>query len=143
MFEVTREFEFCFGHRLWNYKGKCHNLHGHNGKACVTLRGDKLNQLGMIIDFVEMKRIIATWIDSTIDHTLLLFKDDPLVKTLQENGEKVLPLDVNPTTENIAKLIYDFCVEKGLPVEKVTMWETTYSYATYFGGETPSIVVEE
>jgi 6-pyruvoyltetrahydropterin/6-carboxytetrahydropterin synthase len=133
MFKVTREFEFCFGHRLSDYDGKCFNLHGHNGKACVTLAGDRLNKLGMVVDFVEMKRVIATWIDATLDHTLLLQKDDPLVKTLQAAGEKVLPLDVNPTTENMAKLIFDFCVSKNLPVYEVTMWETAYSYATYRG----------
>jgi 6-pyruvoyltetrahydropterin/6-carboxytetrahydropterin synthase len=133
MFLVTREFEFCFGHRLMDYDGKCHNLHGHNAKVCVTLAGEQLNPLGMVVDFVEMKRIISSWIDSTLDHTLLLHQADPLVKTLQAVGEKVLPLPVNPTTENLAKLVYDFCVSKSLPVREVTLWETTYSHATYQG----------
>lgn len=131
MFRVTREFEFCFGHRLMDYDGKCRQLHGHNGKACVTLAGDTLNRLGMVVDFVEMKRTLAAWIDATLDHTLLLHQDDPLVKVLQAAGERVLPLPVNPTTENIAKLIFDYATAKGLPVAEVTMWETTYSYATY------------
>ena len=134
MFRVTREFEFCFGHRLMDYDGKCRQIHGHNGKACVTLAGDRLNRLGMIVDFVEMKRVLATWIDATLDHTLLLHEDDPLVKTLQAAGEKVLPLPVNPTTDNMAKLIYEYAESKGLPVVEVTMWETTYSYATYSKG---------
>jgi 6-pyruvoyltetrahydropterin/6-carboxytetrahydropterin synthase len=134
MFRVTREFEFCCGHRLMDYDGKCRQIHGHNGKACVTLAGDQLNHLGMVMDFVEMKRVLATWIDATLDHTLLLHQDDPLVKTLQAAGEKVLPLGVNPTTENLAKLIYEYAESKGLPVVEVTMWETTYSYATYSKG---------
>jgi 6-pyruvoyltetrahydropterin/6-carboxytetrahydropterin synthase len=131
MFRVTREFEFCFGHRLMDYDGKCRQIHGHNGKACVTLAGDSLNGLGMVVDFVEMKRVLGTWIDATLDHTLLLHQDDPLVKVLQAAGEKVLPLPANPTTENMAKLIYEYAESKGLPVVEVTMWETTYSYATY------------
>ena len=135
MFRVTREFEFCFGHRLMDYDGKCRNLHGHNGKACVTLEGNDLNAMGMIVDFVEMKRIIAAWIDSTLDHTLLLHRNDPLVRTLQAAGEKVLAIDANPTTENMAKLIFDYCASKNLPVAEVTMWETTYSYATYRGAK--------
>jgi 6-pyruvoyltetrahydropterin/6-carboxytetrahydropterin synthase len=134
MFRVTREFEFCFGHRLMDYDGKCRQIHGHNGKACVTLAGDNLNGLGMVMDFVEMKRVLATWIDATLDHTLLLHQDDPLVKVLRAAGEKVLPLPVNPTTENMAKLIYEYAESKGLPVVEVTMWETTYSYATYSKG---------
>jgi len=141
MFRVTREFEFCFGHRLMDYDGKCRNLHGHNGKATVTLAGDQLDRQGMIVDFIEMKRVIASWIDFTLDHTLLLHKDDPLVKVLQAAGERVLPLDASPTTENMAKLIYDFVASKGLPVVEVTMWETSYSYATYRGEEHPVTVV--
>lgn len=131
MFRVTREFEFCFGHRLLDYPGKCRNVHGHNGKACVTLAADRLDRLGMVVDFVEIKRVIGTWIDETLDHTLLLHKDDPLVRTLQAAGEKVLAMDASPTTENMAKLIYDYAASRGLPVVEVTMWETTYSYATY------------
>ncbi len=134
MFRVTREFEFCFGHRLMDYDGKCRQLHGHNGKACLTLAGDKLNGLGMVMDFVEMKRVLGTWIDATLDHTLLLHQDDPLVKVLQAAGEKVLPLPANPTTENMAKLIYEYAESKGLPVVEVTLWETAYSYATYSKG---------
>jgi 6-pyruvoyltetrahydropterin/6-carboxytetrahydropterin synthase len=131
MFRVTREFEFCFGHRLKDYDGKCRNIHGHNGKACVTLESDSLDRLGMVVDFVEMKRLIGTWIDNTFDHTLLLHKDDPLVKTLQAAGVKVLALEVSPTTENLAKIIFEYAKSKGLPVVEVTLWETPYSYATY------------
>jgi 6-pyruvoyltetrahydropterin/6-carboxytetrahydropterin synthase len=131
MFRVTREFEFCFGHRLMDYPGKCRHLHGHNAKVAVTLAGPTLDQLGMVVDFVEIKRVLAGWIDETLDHTLLLHKNDPLVKTLQAVGEKVLPLDMTPTTENLAKLVYEYARSKGLPVVEVTLWETPYSFATY------------
>ena|SRR5688572_8174506 len=134
MFRVTREFEFCFGHRLLDYPGKCRHIHGHNAKVCVTLAGDQLDRLGMVVDFAEIKRVLAGWIDETLDHSLLLHKDDPLVKTLQSAGEKVVTLDVSPTTENLAKLIYEYAAGRGLPVEEVTVWETTYSYATYRAG---------
>jgi 6-pyruvoyltetrahydropterin/6-carboxytetrahydropterin synthase len=131
MFRVTREFEFCFGHRLLDYPGKCRNIHGHNGKACVTLAAERLDRLGMVVDFVEIKRVIGTWINETLDHTLLLHKDDPLLRTVQAAGEKVLALEVSPTTENMARLIFDYAASRGLPVVEVTMWETAYSYATY------------
>jgi 6-pyruvoyltetrahydropterin/6-carboxytetrahydropterin synthase len=131
MFRVTREFEFCFGHRLMDYPGKCRHLHGHNAKVAVTLEATTLDQLGMVVDFVEIKRVLAGWIDETLDHTLLLHKIDPLVKTLQTAGEKVLPLDATPTTENLAKLVFDYAAKQGLPVVEVTLWETPYSFATY------------
>jgi 6-pyruvoyltetrahydropterin/6-carboxytetrahydropterin synthase len=133
MFRVTREFEFCFAHRLMNYQGKCQNLHGHNAKACITLEAMSLDQLGMVVDFVEIKRVVGTWIDATFDHTLLLHKDDPLVDLLSNAGEKVLALGVTPTTENLAKMIYEYAEECDLPVVEVTLWETPYSYATYSG----------
>jgi 6-pyruvoyltetrahydropterin/6-carboxytetrahydropterin synthase len=131
MFRVTREFEFCFGHRLRDYPGKCRHLHGHNAKLAVTLEAESLDRLGMVVDFVEIKRVLAGWIDETLDHTLLLHKDDPLVKTLQAAGEKVLPLDATPTTENLAKLVFEYAKGRGLPVVEVTLWETPYSFATY------------
>ena len=134
MFRVTREFEFCFGHRLRDYPGKCRHLHGHNAKVAVTLEAESLDRLGMVVDFVEMKRVLAGWIDETFDHTLLLHRDDPLVKTLQSAGEKVLPLDVIPTTENLARLVFEYVRDRGLPVVEVTLWETPYSFATYRPG---------
>jgi 6-pyruvoyltetrahydropterin/6-carboxytetrahydropterin synthase len=131
MFRVTREFEFCFGHRLMDYPGKCRHIHGHNAKVCVTLESESLDRLGMVVDFVEMKRVLAGWLDETFDHTLLLHRDDPLVQTLREAGEKVLPLEVTPTTENLARLVFEYAKGRGLPVVEVTLWETPYSYATY------------
>ena len=138
MFRVTREFEFCFGHRLRDYPGKCRHLHGHNARVAVTLEAETLDRLGMVVDFVEMKRVLAGWIDETLDHTLLLHRDDPLVKTLQGAGEKVLALDVIPTTENLARLVFEYATDRGLPVVEVTLWETPYSFATYRPGRPAS-----
>ena len=47
MFRVTKEIFFCYGHRLLNYAGKCRNLHGHNGKAVITVETPSLDALGM------------------------------------------------------------------------------------------------
>lgn len=133
MFRVTREFHFCYGHRLLNYDGKCRNLHGHNGTAIVTLTGDKLDSLGMVMDFSQMKRVLQHWIDETIDHKMLLHRDDPVLKYLQSKNEPVVVLDVNPTAENIAKYIFDYAKGQGFPVTEVTLWETESCCATYAG----------
>jgi 6-pyruvoyltetrahydropterin/6-carboxytetrahydropterin synthase len=134
MFRVTREFHFCYGHRLLDYAGKCRHLHGHNGKAVVTLEGPALDRLGMLMDFSEMKRVVQTWIDQTIDHKMLLNRDDPVLAYLRERGEPVVVLDVNPTAENIAKLIFDYTRAQGFPVIEVRLWETESCCATYTGG---------
>jgi 6-pyruvoyltetrahydropterin/6-carboxytetrahydropterin synthase len=131
MFRVTKELYFCYGHRLLNYAGKCRYLHGHNGKAVVTVEAAALDPLGMVIDFGDLKRVLGGWIDDTLDHKMLLHKDDPIIPELKRQGEPFVVLDVNPTAENIARLIYDFARSKGLPVVEVTLWETENSFATY------------
>lgn len=131
MFQVTREMLFCYGHRLLNYEGKCRHLHGHNGRVVVTLEGPGLDDRGMLLDFGDIKRILQSWIDQTLDHNMLLHRDDPVLPILQQYNERVYPMDVNPTAENIAKLIFDYGRERGLPIISVTLWETENCCATY------------
>ncbi|AWM40781.1 6-carboxy-5,6,7,8-tetrahydropterin synthase [Gemmata obscuriglobus] len=131
MFRVTKEIHFCYGHRLLNYAGKCRNLHGHNGKAVVTVETESLDALGMVVDFTEIKRVIGKWIDDTLDHRMLLHQDDPIIPELERQGEPFIALDVNPTAETIARLIFDRAVAQGLPVTEVILWETENSFATY------------
>jgi 6-pyruvoyltetrahydropterin/6-carboxytetrahydropterin synthase len=133
MFRVSREIHFCYGHRLLNYDGKCRHLHGHNGKVVITIEADALDGLGMVMDFSQIKRVVAGWIDDTLDHHMLLHRDDPVLPLLRQQGEPVVVLDVNPTAENIAKLIYDFARSKGFPVTEVRLWETENCFATYTG----------
>ena len=84
MFRVSREIDFCYGHRLLNYEGKCKYLHGHNGTAILTIETDQLDDRGMVVDFSDIKRIVATWIDDNIDHRMILHRDDPFVPVLQK-----------------------------------------------------------
>ena len=133
MYRVTRELRFCYGHRLLNYDGKCRHLHGHNGRAVLTLEAPQLDPLGMVMDFSRIKRVVGAWIDETLDHRMLLHRDDPALPLLRQQGEPVFVMDVNPTAENIAKLIYDFAAAQGFPVVEVRLWETDTCYATYTG----------
>src|SRR3954470_3295702 len=84
MFRVTREIAFCYGHRLLNYEGKCRHLHGHNARAIISLEGRHLDDRGMLIDFGDIKREVQHWIDETLDHTMLLCRDDPILPVLRE-----------------------------------------------------------
>ena len=131
MFRVTREVKFCYGHRLIHYDGKCRYLHGHNGKVIITLEGLELDPRGMVRDFSEIKRAISSWIDENLDHRMILHRDDPALPALRQLNEPVYLMDVNPTAENIAKLIYDTMQSHGFPVCEVRLWETDSCYATY------------
>src|SRR3954463_7603877 len=101
MFRVTREIEFCYGHRLLDYEGKCRHLHGHNGKAVIVLEAPGLDRLGMLVDFGEIKSKVQRWIDDNLDHNMLLSRNDPILPVLVERGERVFVMDANPTAENI------------------------------------------
>jgi 6-pyruvoyltetrahydropterin/6-carboxytetrahydropterin synthase len=131
MFRVTREITFCYGHRLLNYDGKCRHLHGHNGKAVITLSADSLDQLGMVMDFARLKHVVGAWIDEHLDHKMLLHREDPILPFLRQQGEPVFVLDVNPTAENIARLIFEFTASQGFPVVEVKLWETENCFAAY------------
>jgi 6-pyruvoyltetrahydropterin/6-carboxytetrahydropterin synthase len=131
MFRVTREIEFCYGHRLLNYDGKCRHLHGHNGRAVITLQGPELDPRGMLVDFADIKRKVQLWIDENLDHNMLLCRDDPLLPALRQHGERVFVMDCNPTAENIARLIYEHAKAAGLPVVEVVLWETEHCFSTY------------
>jgi len=121
MFEVTIEQTFAAGHALRNYHGKCENVHGHNYRCQLTLAGEQLDDTGLLMDFVELKRVLLSVIDR-LDHQWL--NDYPPFNVL------------NPSAENIAKYIYDevrqgIRAADGVRIESVRLWETDTSSATY------------
>jgi 6-pyruvoyltetrahydropterin/6-carboxytetrahydropterin synthase len=131
MFTISRQFTFCYGHRLLHHSGKCAHLHGHNGKVNINLCESQLNPQGMVADFIDLKNSIGAWIENTLDHHMILESHDPLAEVLQEYGEPVLVLPVEPTAENLAKLIYEQAETLGLPVYVVSFWETETCAAEY------------
>ncbi len=92
MFEVSVEETFAAGHALRNYRGKCENVHGHNYRVQVTFSGEELDSIGLLVDFVEVKKLMRLVVDR-LDHQFL---------------NEMAPFDVlNPSAENIAKYFYD------------------------------------
>jgi len=75
MYRVSREIDFCYGHRLLNYDGKCKYLHGHNGRAVIVIEAPKLDDRGMVMDFSDIKRVVSSWIDEHLDHRMLLHRE--------------------------------------------------------------------
>jgi 6-pyruvoyltetrahydropterin/6-carboxytetrahydropterin synthase len=124
MFEVTVEKSFAAGHALRGYRGKCENVHGHNYKVCVTLRGEQLDGAGLLCDFVEVKRLLQAVIDR-LDHRFM--NDIPPFTEL------------NPSAENLARYFYQE-LQRGLTenpapvpvrVGEVKIWETDSTSAVY------------
>lgn len=131
MYRVTETIEFCYGHRLLRYKGKCAHLHGHNGRVEIELASPSLNDQSMVADFSDISRIVKEWIDQNLDHRMLLHKDDPLVPLLLKHDEPVFVMENDPTAEAIARVVFDHAVSRGLPVSAVRLWETGSSIASY------------
>jgi len=121
MFEITIEETFAAGHALRNYKGKCENVHGHNYRCQVTVTGGDLDDIGLLVDFVELKKVVHGVIDR-LDHQWL---------------NEYPPFDVlNPSAENIARYIHDEVMSglktrPGVNLAAVKLWETDTASATY------------
>lgn len=128
---VKKRIRFCYGHRLLNHSGKCKHLHGHNALLEIEICSSQLDELGMVIDFGDAKRIAKKWVNEHLDHRMLLQKTDPAVPLLKGIGEPLFVMDQNPTAENIAKIIFDELRNLGLNPSRVILWETDTGAATY------------
>ena len=123
MYILTVEDHFASAHQLRGYKGKCENIHGHNWKVVLNVRGEKLNELGLLIDFQDLKAILKK-ITAYLDH---------------RNINEIEPFDrINPSSENIAVFVAEeaqkeiLSVNKDLFVESVTVWESDTSRCTFY-----------
>ena len=116
MFSVKIEADFSSAHNLRGYKGKCEELHGHNWKIELVASSEKLDKAGMVLDFKYLKAELKKILEK-LDHKYL----------------NKIPYfaRVNPTSENIAKYIYDNIKRRVSCVESVTVWENSTSSATY------------
>jgi len=115
---LIREFKFDAAHNLTSYKGKCERLHGHTYKLVVKLQGEPDNE-GMIIDFVELKRIVEEKVLKKFDHSYI---------------NEIIP---QPTAENIAEYIFKELSEalkrENCFLYEVEVWETESCGVIYRG----------
>lgn len=126
---IKTEAGFEAAHRQLGDRGKCGYLHGHNWVVEFVLRGTVTDDLGYLIDFKELKDMVGRY-----DHKVLLYEGDPLATVLEEQQQRVYRLPLNPTCENIAKLLLDevHCRVRNKQIEfiSVTVWENQDSMAT-------------
>ncbi len=120
-FEVMIERNFSSAHQLRSYKGKCENLHGHNYKIEIFVRGRELDNIGLLVDFGDVKAA-ADDVVQYLDH---------------RNINELSPFDVelNPSAENLARYILERVAARigddRVQVYKVRCYETPTSVATY------------
>lgn len=116
MFRLKIEGSFSSAHNLRGYKGKCEDLHGHNWRVEISAQSTELDDIGMLLDFKYLKKKLNAVLE-TMDHKYLnklaFFKRS------------------NPTSENIAKYVYDQLKPRIPLLNSVTVWENSTSAATY------------
>ena len=119
MYELIVESEFSAAHRLREYQGACEKLHGHNYRVEMVVASEKLDALGMVADFRDLKRILQE-AGARYDHAFL--------NELAEFQKQ------NPTAENMARVLFEECskrLPRGICVRSVTVWESPRCGARY------------
>ena len=117
MYSLRVESNFSAAHNLRAYKGKCEELHGHNWKIEAIAESETLDGTGMVMDFKLIKNKLNKVLDK-FDHQYL---------------NKVKPFDkTNPTSENIARFIFETLKPKLAGLKSITVWENPTSSAVYY-----------
>jgi len=117
VYKLQVEADFSSAHNLRGYKGKCEELHGHNWKVELTVGSKDLDKTGMVLDFKFLKASLNKILDQ-LDHKYL--------------NEIDYFKEVNPTSENIAKYIYDSLKSEVSGLISITVWESDKARATYY-----------
>ena len=120
MFKLIVKKEFSSAHILHGHPGDCKRMHGHNWLVEAEVQGNNINEIGMVIDFKDIKNNLKTII-SKLDHQFL--NDlEPFIND-------------NPTAENISKYIYKELSNNintdNIKVSKIKLWETSNAAVTY------------
>lgn len=130
-YTVSKSIEFCYGHRLLRHPGKCRHLHGHSAKVVATVVAEALDEQGMVVDFGDLKEALSEFVKETLDHNMILERDDPLISHLRELGERFMVVEAPPTAEFLAKMVFEHLQSRGYNVLSVELWETDTSWARY------------
>jgi len=117
MFEIKAESTFSAAHHLLNYEGKCENQHGHNWKVEITARGNMLDRANIMLDFKVLK--------NELNKTLELIDHKDLNELEYFKGQ-------SPSSEMIAKFIFENVKTVIGSVYSVAVWETPTSCAVYY-----------
>lgn len=139
---LTKEFNFEAAHALWNYDGKCKNLHGHSYRLFVTVIGDPIvdktnTKRGMVIDFGDLKTIVSRCVIDLYDHAVIFNSEAPYAKELDAKQvyEQTILLNYQPTCEN---MVLDFAntiqeqLPSGVELHSLKLYETAKSFAEWY-----------
>ena len=137
MYLLKTSAAFDSAHFLAGYNGKCANLHGHHWVIEVQVSSGQVQEngekRGMVIDFGDLKAAVRALADS-YDHALILETGSlrqTTLAALREEQFRLIEVPYRPTAENFAKAFFGTLTEQGLPVQRVTVYETPDNCASY------------
>ena len=147
-YRICKTIELESGHMLSKHKDNCKYPHGHSRQVELILESDELDSNDMVCDFSVLKIALKGFLDS-FDHAMCINTKDPMYKTFKKSyGNRVIGFnDTDPTTEVIAKMIFDkvqdslnqyakkkdqpYSLAKGVKLVRVRVWETSTGWAEY------------
>lgn len=146
MIRLTKEFSFESAHALWGYDGKCREIHGHSYRLFVTIKGEPIAdeqspKLGMVMDFGELKAIVAREITDRLDHSFVMRRTEQaeaLAAAMGSQFTNVVLVDYQPTCEN---MLIDFAARlkaalpDGVTLHSLRLHETATSFAEWYSDE--------
>ena len=145
MISICKRIRTETGHRLTSYSKKCAHLHGHSMLWEVSVSAPDLDEVGFIMDFSDLKKVLKRTVDK-IDHAFLMHDQDPIVLALGEyetveflratNGDtpRLFILPFNPTSENMIEwMAYRIMDElpEGITLTSIKLWETAESFTLW------------
>jgi 6-pyruvoyltetrahydropterin/6-carboxytetrahydropterin synthase len=121
MYEISQETVIAAAHQLRLAPGEGERLHGHNWRIKAVVRCEQLDSRGMVLDFNDLGRELRNFVEPW-EHVFL---------------NELKPWnDVNPTAENIARVVAEELGAKlddaRVRVVRVEVWETDTCGATFY-----------
>lgn len=140
---ATRYHDFSAGHRVAGHENVCAGLHGHNYRVHFTVRAERLDEVGRVVDFSVIKRALCQWLEDNWDHRMLLWTEDKMADALEavmygsaeedevagiEQFLAIVRVPFNPTAENMAAYLLHAVgptqLPKGMRLVEVRVEET-------------------
>ncbi len=147
-YRICKTIEIENGHMLSKHPANCKFPHGHSRQVELVLEADELDQSEMVCDYFVLKDALKGFLDS-FDHAMCMNTDDPMFKTFKDAyGDRIIGFTKqDPTTEVVAKLIYDqvkkslsayakrtdvkYPLSPNVRLVRVRLWETSTSWSEY------------
>ena len=131
MFELKVKTRFAGAHQLTMVGRKCENLHGHNWQVEVYVKGDQLNEAGVLVDFGDIKQAVRAVVDVELDHKFL--NELPAFESQQPTSELIAVYIADKVQAYLDKHL-DKSLDEKIVVSRVMAWESEDACAIYYPG---------